>query len=314
MGGVLQRGSTLANSVKGWLRGLLTRLRPSLKNLALHVHYSLWVPEPESADFAVAEIAGRFDQGHCKFAERMYDTSLKRIETIEAKAAAALLRVAFLLPITVGLLAYTLSGTAPGSASRTTLLFIGSGAALFSAVAFLQAFRLTGIKGTQQLHLAAIVNPKLNAVRDYTSADDFRTRGLLFCALANDAIGSHWATAARIVWRNVIISMLLLVGAGGVLLNAALTSEPATKPTSLATVVDQLRTLNSTIEKLSRDAVGGQSRTMELVRLELQLDDCVAANSAILHRPRLVRPMVCSVRQRAAEVALERRPRRTVEE
>jgi len=139
--------------------------------------------------------SGKFTAEHIKVCQLIYDGAHNRTEKLEGKAGVLIASISILIPITLsfGVYIYKATEVSHGNDSNLSLLMLT--ALLFSIIClscgFFTAFKASSVRKIQRLYLGSVIDVDNKKVVDYT--DDHFARGLLWCAIAIEAINEHLA-------------------------------------------------------------------------------------------------------------------------
>lgn len=148
----------------------------------------------------------RIEDNQLTLCKEIFDTVENRTDKLELKASILLSVVAFLIPIALSLIAYTVT-----KVESITIRYIVFCLDIVSLVlllsAFVAAMRVTIVKGRQSLYLGAIINDE-DAIKPYDVNE--HGRGLLFCASYNNIINDIMADFIRACHIFIVMSILSL--------------------------------------------------------------------------------------------------------
>jgi hypothetical protein len=170
------------------------------------------------------EKAGEATEEQLAQCQAIFDQSEARRAHIEQKAQWAFTVIAFLLPSLASVLVFLLRDPALQAANRTTSLVLLSVSACLLLLSFVSALRALAIRGSQILHLGAIIDDENGNFRNYDRA--FHAQGLLYCATMNTATNDHIAQFVK--GAHVLVAFAVVTFASGaVATGLQLTARPA---------------------------------------------------------------------------------------
>jgi hypothetical protein len=170
------------------------------------------------------ENAGEATEEQLAQCQAIFDQSEARRAHIEQKAQWAFTVIAFLLPSLASVLVFLIRDPALQAANRTPSLVLLSVSACLLLLSFVSALRALAIRGSQILHLGAIIDGENGNFRNYDRA--FHAQGLLYCATMNTATNDHIAQFVK--GAHVLVAFAVVTFASGaVATGLQLTARPA---------------------------------------------------------------------------------------
>ncbi len=171
-------------------------LAEHLRHLLRCARYILWqivVPfnsRPEEID-AFPEPQAEVTDSHVEQCQWIFDQAEERRIHLEQKAQSTFGLMVFLVPLLASLFVFIINrATTSGTGIRTLAI----GALIVSAVllllGFISAVRAISVKSSETLYLDSVID-KAGQFREYSKA--FHARGLLYCAVMNQAMNDHLA-------------------------------------------------------------------------------------------------------------------------
>lgn len=177
--------------------------------------------EPESS---LPENAGDPAEEQLVQCQAILDQSEARRAHIEQKAQWAFTVIAFLMPSLASVLVFLIRDPALQATNRTPSLVLLSVSAGFLLLSFVSAARALAIRGSEILHLGAVVEGENGGFRNYDKA--FHAQGLLYCATMNTATNDHIAQFVK--GAHVLMAFAVVTFASGaVATGLQLTARPA---------------------------------------------------------------------------------------
>ena len=218
------------------------------------------------------EPVGHIEEKHLVHCEKMYEQQIDHRKILEQKAASLLSLQAVLAPLVVSALWFVRS-EAVVDGRWAAILMVGISTALALIVAaFVAAFRANAVKGFEALGIGALLEDDGKTVRSYS--EDFRARGLLYCALRNTVWNDHVADFVRASEGFLVAAIVVLLLCGVPILKqaSATKSDGATKQVSAVDLVGPLGEIRAAIGRLSVDRDGLEILQRDLRALSTRSD------------------------------------------
>jgi hypothetical protein len=259
--------------------------RTSLKHLR-HLAASLWwilwqvltpfKSRPEAID-DLPEPAVKVTEAQVKQCQWIFDQAAARRLHLEQKAQSTFGLMLFLVPLLASLFVFVISKS---PASRVELRLFAAGllslSAVFLFLGFIAAVRAISVKAQETLYVHSVIDDA-GKFREYK--EGFHARGLLYCAVMNEAMNDHIAQfvkGAHVLTAAAVIAVMFAAVPTGFALSAMPASPAETKivgPVNVAwpevlALHDEVDSLKADVEKL---LAGGQATASNLKHLEEKL-------------------------------------------
>ena len=177
--------------------------------------------EPESS---LPENSGDLADEQLLQCQAILDQSEARRTHIEQKAQWAFTVIAFLMPSLASVLVFLIRDPALQATNRTLSLVLLLVSAGFLFLSFVSAARALAIRGSEILHLGAVIQAENGDFRKYDKA--FHAQGLLYCATMNTATNDHIAQFVK--GAHVLLAIAVVTFASGAVSTGLhLTARPA---------------------------------------------------------------------------------------
>lgn len=185
---------------------------------ALHVLRALtchaigfFEPMPRAATALTAsQPGGAISEEMLEVCQSLASASEARLTKLETKATGLLSLIAVVIPLTASAAVFVRQHDIPAIVADVTLA-LNLIAVFAFLLALLAALRAVAIRGHEALFLDAVIDPKLDRVRNYSA--DFYGRGLLHEAAVRQAICDHIADFVRASQLFLVLGVLLAASA-----------------------------------------------------------------------------------------------------